>query len=451
MKKNIIYWIGIENPQHTDKYGGFEYFEYSKNTWKHFCEKYECEFVEFNVPVKDDLIEYRVNWQKILYVFDELERKGINYDQIALVDSTCMVKWDCPNFFELTEGKFVGWRDLDNMRWIKESIDGYSELFNYELDGTKYINSGFIIFNSLHRKLINDFKKFYESNKTALIDLQDNKIKKGNEQTPLNYWLQKHNVDVKIDLPLPFKLTHLNRKELFSYNWQLKEDNTPFFIKYGWNWIFNGIPKDQRTQLMKKVWDMVKHNYIQKSNDILDTVNHKDTSKNSTSRKFKQNIIDYFGDKDINLAVEFGCCHGDTTKILGSVSKKVLASDIADSNIELSKLKCKGCNNISFEVKDVNSIWEYNTPDVIYMDALHDYNGMSECVLRIKQQYPSSIVIMDDYGHKMNTIKPIIDKLISNNEIEVLQWIGEDAGYVTANGKSFIDKEGLIFKFKEII
>ena len=85
------------------------------------------------------------------------------------------------------------------------------------------------------------------------------------------------------------------------------------------------------------------------------------------------------------------------------------------------------------------------------MDALHDFNGMSKCVSRIKQQYPSSIIIMDDYGHEMNTIKPIIDTLISNNEIEVLEWIGEDIGYITANKKTFIGKEGLIFKFKKNI
>ena len=45
--------------------------------------------------------------------------------------------------------------------------------------------------------------------------------------------------DIKTDLPLSYKLTHLHRKDMFSYNWQLNEDKTPFFIKYGYNWIFN--------------------------------------------------------------------------------------------------------------------------------------------------------------------------------------------------------------------
>ena len=29
MKKNVIWWPALENPEHSDKYGGFDYFEYS--------------------------------------------------------------------------------------------------------------------------------------------------------------------------------------------------------------------------------------------------------------------------------------------------------------------------------------------------------------------------------------------------------------------------------------
>ena len=54
---------------------------------------------------------------------------------------------------------------------------------------------------------------------------------------------------------------------------------------------------------------------------------------------------------------------------------------------------------------------------------------------------------MDDYGHIMNTVKPIIDTLIQSKQIEVLKWIGEEQGYIAANQKQFVDKEGIIFKF----
>ena len=52
MSKNVIWWIGVKNPQLAEKYGGYDYFEYSKNTWKHFCERFDCEFVEFSEPVE---------------------------------------------------------------------------------------------------------------------------------------------------------------------------------------------------------------------------------------------------------------------------------------------------------------------------------------------------------------------------------------------------------------
>ena len=66
----------------------------------------------------------------------------------------------------------------------------------------------------------------------------------------MNYWIQMNNIDIKTDLPLPYKLTHLHRKEMLNHNWQLEEDKTPFFITYGYIWFFNGIPKDQRSQIM---------------------------------------------------------------------------------------------------------------------------------------------------------------------------------------------------------
>ena len=67
-------------------------------------------------------------------------------------------------------------------------------------------------------------------------------------------------VDVNF-LPLEYRVSHLPRKDLLSYNWQLNEDKTPFFIKYGCIWGFSGFDKTLRDNLMKETWDIVKHNY----------------------------------------------------------------------------------------------------------------------------------------------------------------------------------------------
>ena len=61
---------------------------------------------------------------------------------------------------------------------------------------------------------------------------------------------------------LVYNLTHIHRKEMLRNNWQLNEDQIPMFIKYGYVWRFNGIPKDQRTQLMSQVWTGVGGEYV---------------------------------------------------------------------------------------------------------------------------------------------------------------------------------------------
>lgn len=452
MKKNVIFWVGIKNEAHSDKYGNFDYFEYTKETWKHFCKRFNCEFVEFTEPVQDDLFKYRVNWQKAINVFDILDKLNIDFDQIALVDSTCMYKWDAPNFFELTDHKFVGWRDIDNLNWIYQSVQGYKPFFNnYSLDISKYINSGFIIFNESHRAFFKSFKELYESNIDYFINAQDVAIKRGTEQTPLNYWLQVNNIDIKTDLPLPYKLTHLNRKDLFSYNWQLNVDQTPFFMKYGYNWIFNGIPKDQRSNLIKQIWSMIGYLYTDNAyvQQLIESGLNKDIAKFTTSKKFKQDVVNFFNNHKDNTYLELGSCQGNSILIYSNLFKEAIGMEFEKSNIQASKDLCKYRSNVTIHEFDVMSNWD-NLPqaDVVNLDALHSYEGVQYMIDNALKYYPNSTFIIDDYGHEMNTIKPIIDNLIRDNKIEVLKWIGEDTGFKASNGKEFIDKEGLIFKFK---
>jgi hypothetical protein len=67
-------------------------------------------------------------------------------------------------------------------------------------------------------------------------------------------------VEVKF-LPQPYRLSHLPRKDLLHYNWQLNEDTTPFFIKYGYIWGFSGFDKTQRNKLMEQTWNLIKNRY----------------------------------------------------------------------------------------------------------------------------------------------------------------------------------------------
>ena len=446
MKKNVVWWIGAKNEQYLEKYGGWEWMDISRKTWEFWCDKHDVLFVPFETPIENDLTKFRINWQKAIFVFDELERRNIDYDQIWLVDATCMIKWDTPNVFKMTDYKFTAWREMDNLRWVYDGIMGYKKFFNdYEFDKQKYFSSGIIIFNKKHREIFKSFKKLYYDNVDKLVELQDKIVRKGTEQVPLNYWLQINNVDMNLDLPFIYKLHHIHRKEMFNYNWQLNDDKIPFFIKYGQVWGFTGLPKDQRTGIMKQTWNLVKHNYDNRF--FLNKIENKSENKNTTSHKFKEDIYRIFSDKkykDMTI-LELGCHQGNTTRVYAECFGTVIAIERSEHNIQMAKENCKDVSNIKFinvDIYDKNFVLPH--ADVVHVDAGHTYEEVIYDINRCIDQLDNPIFIFDDYGHEGRTVRDAINDKLSEGILTLKVYIGEDKGYVAANNKVFIGREGVV-------
>ena len=443
MKKNVIFWVGVKNKHYSEKYGGWDWMDISRRTWEYWCKKHDVIFFPFEEPIDEDLVRFRINWQKSIYCFDLLDKAGIDYDQIFLVDATCMVKWDMPNVFKLTDHKFTAWRETDNLNWVYDSITGYQDFFSYKLNKYDYFSSGVIIFNKKHRDMFLEFKDLYLNNVDKFVELQDKIVRKGTEQTPLNYWVQKNNIELNLDLPLIYKLTHIHRKDMFSYNWQLNEDNTPFFIKYGYNWVFNGIPKDQRTEVMSQVWDYIKHQYD--DDFVLNKINNKGENKNTTSRKFKEDILRVFGsDYKDKTMLELGCHQGNTTRVYSECFGKVIAVERSSDNVMVAKENCKDVDNVEFIVADVYDNFDIPQSDVVSIDAGHTYEEVCYDIDRVKEKLGNVTLIFDDYGHEGRTVRNAIDKKISDGVMSLMTYIGEDKGFVASNDKVFIGKEGVI-------
>ena len=123
-KRNVVFITSIKGLVDTS------YQEYCLNTWKYWCEKNNCELFVYDNPSESDLFGYRVTWQRWFDVFDILDKNNIKYNKVFVVDSSSMVRWDCPNFFEMTDDRMVAWRDMANMHWIYNSIQGYKSFFD---------------------------------------------------------------------------------------------------------------------------------------------------------------------------------------------------------------------------------------------------------------------------------------------------------------------------------
>ena len=443
MSKNVVFWVGVKNEKYSEKYGGWEWMDISRKTWEYWCKKHDVIFFPFEEPINDDLVNYRINWQKSIYCFDLLDEAGIDYDQIFLADATCMVKWDMPNIFELTDNKFTAWRETDNLNWVYDSVRGYEEFFSYKLNKHNYFSSGVIIFNKSHKDMFLDFKDLYLNNTEEFVELQDKIVRKGTEQTPLNYWVQKNNVELNLDLPFSYKLTHIHRKDMFKPNWQLNEDSTPFFIKYGYNWVFNGIPKNQRTEVMSQTWGFVKDNYDE--DYFLNRVVHKDKWCKTTSRKFKEDVLRIFRDRKMDNCIEIGSCRGDTTRVLSECFKKVYSFEQSSDNITYIKERCSDVDNVEISQADVyDSNFEIPDVSVAFIDAGHSTELVKKDISRFLNKNPNMVLVFDDYGQKDESIK----KAILDTGVKISRHIGEYNGFkfnrINGEEVTMMGREGVI-------
>ena len=81
MKQNVVFWTGIKNQSLSTKYGGFEWMEYSKQSWQYWCNKNNATLVTFEEPYTD-ITTHRANWQKAIHCWDILDERGIDPDNI---------------------------------------------------------------------------------------------------------------------------------------------------------------------------------------------------------------------------------------------------------------------------------------------------------------------------------------------------------------------------------
>jgi len=235
--KNIVFIPNIDlgngrnNPYH-----------YSVKSWKNWCDNNNADLfvlTDLVFPVE----RMKVTFQRY-YLFDILENNDIDYDQILMVDADTIVHPDCPNFFEETENKYCGVAVEGCHEWVNSSIKKYKEyLFSNQerIKPWEYINGGFQIVNKKHKQFFQDVIKYYWENSDKLLHAQET-FGGGTDQTPINYLLRKHNIDLKI-LPQCYNLQDLARKNLLYLDPGVWFTDELHFLDSGWVYHFNAIPR----------------------------------------------------------------------------------------------------------------------------------------------------------------------------------------------------------------
>ena len=239
MSKNIVFIPDIDLGDDRNKS-----YSYSINSWKHFCDKYNCELVVWNdllLPVE----EMKITWQRY-YMFDILEANHIDYDQILIVDADTIVHPDCPNFFNETDGKYSVVRNNGSFEWVRRSMGGFSKLlFNDEVPFKvwDYINCGFQIVNKNHKEFFEYVRNYYLENQH---DVQNaiSQVKAGTDQTIINFLLRKQNIELNY-LSSCYNLQDLHSKQLLFIHPQMWFEDKLIFENCGYVFHFNAIPPNE--------------------------------------------------------------------------------------------------------------------------------------------------------------------------------------------------------------
>ena len=255
MKNNVVFMTALK----ANDPNMFDYMEWSLKTWRWWCEKHNVKLFLLEEPLCDTEL-MRPPWQR-WYVYDILDANNIEYNQVALIDIDTMIHWDTPNIFELSNKQYTGVRDDVSLEWVNNSLAGYKKFFpNTNLEWTDYINNGIIVLPEKGGKeFCKKVTKFYDENIDELRNMQHHTLKKGTDQTPVNYLAVEHFGDKINYLSKKFNWGHLHTTHGFL---QCIFTGEPIFIKYGWIWHFNGLPREERNNLMKQTWEAIEKNYV---------------------------------------------------------------------------------------------------------------------------------------------------------------------------------------------
>lgn len=177
--------------------------------------------------------------------------------------------------------------------------------------------------------------------------------------------------------------------------------------------------------------------------------------KNTTSLKFKEDVVNFFNDKSINNSLEIGTNHGWTTKILSSFSNKVYTVDHYTENTELAKKNNAESTNIEYFTENAYTTQIYRTfpkMDLVFIDCVHSYDAVLYDInvgLSLYDQTKKIYFLFDDYGHPESTgVKRAILKAIEEG-LKLETYVGHEAGYQYNPSSTLIDHEGIILSYGE--
>tara|TARA_B100000287_G_C20524364_1_gene738281 strand:+ start:396 stop:1007 length:612 start_codon:yes stop_codon:yes gene_type:complete len=184
-------------------------------------------------------------------------------------------------------------------------------------------------------------------------------------------------------------------------------------------------------------------------------------NKDTTSLKWKKDLIDFFHEKKLKNCLELGTANGITTKVLSSLFDEVHTIESMPKRFDKAKQNYSHIKNITFHLADGYSDLTYrhnNFPqyfDAVVIDADHQYHSVIMDISRALKFFNKDkgiYLVFDDYGHPESTgVKKAVEDAIRLLNLKIVKEIGEEPGFTVhrVNNTEFtlIHKEGIILSY----
>jgi hypothetical protein len=181
----------------------------------------------------------------------------------------------------------------------------------------------------------------------------------------------------------------------------------------------------------------------------------------TTSFKFKTDVWNFFQGFELQTAFELGTHKGQTARLLSYLFKKVYTVNKLD-NEEAIRLNADR-TNIAY-ISNVDLYNEYYSKhlfsvdepvSLFFIDAGHRYEEILIDINRVTSMncQKECYLLFDDYGSTINPgIKQAVDLAVKEGILEIVQFVGHDAGHNFGNAvkggpdRILVDREGVITK-----
>lgn len=243
--KNVVFIVNIKGKHPPD------FFEYCFNTWSFWTKQNNAALFVLEEP-SPGTEKLAAHLQKYT-AFEVLKKNNIDFDQVAIVDADTMIKWDCPDFFNISKDCFRAILDDELPKWVIASLATYQFLFpKTTVAWWEYFNSGFMVLNRNHENLLSEFLQFMTKNEKDIANIHSRAdLRAGFDQTLFNFFIKEKKVGT-VYLPKIFNFYHLLRKKMLEKKG---------FVDCSYIWHFNGIDHSERKKYMQETWKLIKNNY----------------------------------------------------------------------------------------------------------------------------------------------------------------------------------------------